>query len=59
MPMFSHPRLPKCLQAQRYPTFVKPDMRKTLVSSKYPKILKVLASLGITRPYVVAQIWET
>ena len=56
-PMFSHPRLLKCRQARISPKFLKPEMRKHRQGSNFPKIPKILASMGSARA-IVAQIWE-
>ena len=55
LPMFSHPRLLKCRQARISPKFLKPEMRKHRQGSNFPKIPKILASMGSARA-VVAQI---
>ena len=46
LPMFSHPRLLKCCQARISPEFLKPEMRKDRQGSNFPKIPKILASMG-------------
>ena len=53
--MFSHPMLRKCCQAQISPKFLKPEMRKHWQGSNFPKILKILASMG-SAGAIVAQI---
>ena len=50
LPMFSRPR-----QARISPKFLKPEMRKRRQGSNFPKILKILASMGSARA-IVAQI---
>ena len=58
--MFSHPMLRKCCQAQISPKFLKPEMRKHWPGSNFPKIPKILASMG-SAGAIVAQIlgiWE-
>ena len=55
LPMFSHPRLLKCRQARISPKFLKPEMRKHRQGSNFPKIPKILASMGSARA-IVAQI---
>ena len=57
LPMFSHPRLLNCCQARISPKFLKPETRKHRHGSNFPKIPKLLASMGSARA-VVAQIWE-
>ena len=53
--MFSHPMLRKCCQAQISPKFLKPEMRKHWQGSNFPKIPKILASMG-SAGAIVAQI---
>ena len=53
--MFSHPRLLKCRQARISPNFLKPEMRKHRQGSNFPKIPKILASMG-SRRAIVAQL---
>ena len=43
---FSHLRLLKCCQARISPKFLKPEMRKHRHGSNFPKIPKLLASMG-------------
>ena len=47
--------LRKCCQAQISPKFLKPEMRKHWQGSNFPKILKILASMG-SAGAIVAQI---
>ena len=53
--MFSHPRLLQCRQARISPTFLKPEMRKHWQGSNFPKIPKLLASVGSAQA-IVAQM---
>ena len=43
----SHPKLPKRCQARISPKFLKLENAKTLAGSNFPKIPKILASVGV------------
>ena len=58
-PMFSHPMLRKCCQAQISPKCLKTEIRKHWQGSNFPKVPKILASVG-SAGAIVAQflgIW--
>ena len=58
LPMFSHPRLLKCRQARISPQFLKPEMRKHRQGSIFPKIPKILASMGSDGARNFGEIWS-
>ena len=58
LPIFSHPRLLKCRQARISLKFLKPEMRKHRQGSNFPKIPKILASMGSGGARNFGEIWS-
>ena len=55
---FSHLRLLKCCQARISPKCLKPEMRKHRQGTNFPKIPKILASMGSDGARNFGEIWS-